>query len=204
MLARGFVFWMWRLTLAVYFQLFLLSAEYSVVMCGVWPGTIVTLPCSVSVFNTDVLWDFVSELLVPGFGRPDLSCQGKMTLARGMAAYVRDGYLVLRQHKFECGCCEMFLYGLYVLCLYRKPWPRWLDFWLFTNINGCCAGWGYACLFPVCGWFDWPPLCRNGWVLWSLTVMVLQPLTLQLCPVSIRRLSAQPMHVVEHLTSWWL
>ena len=37
-----------------------------------------------------------------------------------------------------------------------QPWPRWRDFRLFTNINGCRAGWGYACLFPVCGWFKWP------------------------------------------------
>ena len=34
----------------------------------------------------------VSELLVPGFGRPVLSCRGKMPRARGMAANARDGY----------------------------------------------------------------------------------------------------------------
>ena len=34
----------------------------------------------------------VSEVLVPGFGRPVLLCRGKMPRARGMAAYVRDGY----------------------------------------------------------------------------------------------------------------
>ena len=33
----------------------------------------------------------VSELLVPGFGRPVLLCRGKLPRARGMAAYVRDG-----------------------------------------------------------------------------------------------------------------
>ena len=33
---------------------------------------------------------------------------------------------------------------------------RWSDFWLFTDNNGCCVGWGCACLFPVCGWFEWP------------------------------------------------
>ena len=32
-------------------------------------------------------------------------------------------------------------------------------------------------------------------------VMVLQPLTLRLCPVVISWLSARPMHVVEYLTS---
>ena len=35
----------------------------------------------------------LSELLVPGFGRPVLLCQGKMPRARGMAAYVRDAWL---------------------------------------------------------------------------------------------------------------
>ena len=34
----------------------------------------------------------VSEVLVPGFCRPVLLCRGKMPRARGMAAYVRDGY----------------------------------------------------------------------------------------------------------------
>ena len=42
----------------------------------------------------------VSEELVPGFGRPVLLCRGKMPRARGMAAYVRDGYGAFRQLKF--------------------------------------------------------------------------------------------------------
>ena len=46
----------------------------------------------------------VSEVLVPGFGRPLLLCRGKMPRARGMAEYVRDGYGAFRQPKFECGC----------------------------------------------------------------------------------------------------
>ena len=41
----------------------------------------------------------VSEVLVPGFGRTVL-CRGKMPRARGMAAYVRDGYGAFRQPKF--------------------------------------------------------------------------------------------------------
>ena len=43
MLARGFGFSMWRLTLSHGF-LFLLSAEWSVIMCGAGPGTLVTWP----------------------------------------------------------------------------------------------------------------------------------------------------------------
>ena len=38
----------------------------------------------------------VSELLVPGFGRPVLLCRGRMPGARGMAAYVRNGYGAFR------------------------------------------------------------------------------------------------------------
>ena len=38
----------------------------------------------------------LSELLVPGLGRPVLLRQGKMPRARGMAAYVRDGYGAFR------------------------------------------------------------------------------------------------------------
>ena len=33
----------------------------------------------------------ISELLIPGFGRPVLLCRDGMPWARGMAAYVRDG-----------------------------------------------------------------------------------------------------------------
>ena len=49
----------------------------------------------------------VSEVLVPGFGRPVLLCRCKMPRARGMAAYVRDGYGAFRQLKFEFGCCDV-------------------------------------------------------------------------------------------------
>ena len=52
----------------------------------------------------------VSKVLVPGFGRPVLLCRGKMPRARGMAAFVRDGYRAFRQPKFECGCCEMLFF----------------------------------------------------------------------------------------------
>ena len=52
----------------------------------------------------------VSEVLVPGFCRIVLLCRGKMPRSRGMAAYVRDGYGVFRQPKFECGYCEMLVF----------------------------------------------------------------------------------------------
>ena len=66
----------------------------------------------------------VSEVLVPCFGCPVLLCRGKMPRARGMAAYVRDGYRAFSQPKYECGCCEMLVFmvcgvrqNLYVLSL---------------------------------------------------------------------------------------
>ena len=61
------------------------------------------------------------------FRSPVLLCRGKMLRARGMAAYVRDGYGAFRQPKFECGCCEMMVFRVcgvrqnhYVYSLYRN------------------------------------------------------------------------------------
>ena len=54
--------------------------------------------------------EHVSEVLVPGFGRPVLLCRGKMPRARGMAAYIRDGYGAFRQPKFEFPY-QKFMYG---------------------------------------------------------------------------------------------
>ena len=68
------------------------------------------------------------ELLVPVFGRPVLLCRDGVPRARGMAAYVRDGYGAFRQSKFECGCCEMLVFkvcsarqNFCVFSLYRNP-----------------------------------------------------------------------------------
>ena len=70
----------------------------------------------------------VTEVLVPGFGHHVLLCRVKMPRARGIAAYVRDGYGAFRQPRFECGCCEMQVFrvcgmrqNLYVYSLYRNP-----------------------------------------------------------------------------------
>ena len=69
-----------------------------------------------------------SELLVPGFGGPVLLCRDGVLRARGMAAYVRDGYGAFRQPKFECFCCEMLVFrvcgarqNFYVFNLYHNP-----------------------------------------------------------------------------------
>ena len=70
----------------------------------------------------------ISELLVPGFGGPVLLCRDGLPRARGMAAYVRDGYGVFRQPKFEWGYCEMLVFrvcgarqNFYVFSLYLNP-----------------------------------------------------------------------------------
>ena len=51
-----------------------------------------------------------------------------MPRARGMAAYIRDGYGPFRQPKFLCGCYEMLVFGVcgvrqknYVFSLYCNP-----------------------------------------------------------------------------------
>ena len=87
-------------------RLYLLSAEYSVVMFGAWPGTLSDLTVASSQYDTllcseSLVSDIrqVSEVLVPDFGHPVLLCRGKMPRARGMAAYVRDGYGAFLQPK---------------------------------------------------------------------------------------------------------
>ena len=70
------------------------SSEYDILLCS-------------ETLVSDM--HYVSELLVPGFGRPVLLCRGKMPRARGMAAYVRDGYGAFCQPKFDNGCYEMLV-----------------------------------------------------------------------------------------------
>ena len=55
------------------------------------------LLCSETLFSD---MRHVSKVLVPGFCRPVLLCRGKMPRARGMAAYVQDGYGAFHQSKF--------------------------------------------------------------------------------------------------------
>ena len=74
----------------------------------------------------------VSEGLVPSFGHPVLFCRAKMPRARGMAAYIRDGYGTFHQPKFECGCCEMLVFrvcgvrqcGTCHMASFSLPLPR--------------------------------------------------------------------------------
>ena len=64
--------------------------------------TVTSSQCDIPLCSETLVSDrrHMSEVLLPGFGRPILLCRGKMPGARGMAAYVRDGYGAFRQPKF--------------------------------------------------------------------------------------------------------
>ena len=94
--------------------------------------TVASSQNDILLFSVTLVSDMrhVSEVLVPAwFLSPCRVVSGQlMPRARGMAAYVRDGYGAFRQPKFECGCCEMLFFkvcgvrqNLYVYSLYRNP-----------------------------------------------------------------------------------
>ena len=69
----------------------------------------------------------MSEVLVPGFGRPVL-CRAQDASGPWIASYVRDDYGAFRRPKCESGCCEMLVFrvcfvrqNLHVYSLYRNP-----------------------------------------------------------------------------------
>ena len=75
------------------------SGFVSVCCCALRPSVSVydLLLCSETLVSDK---RHISELLVPGFGRSVLLRRDGMPWARGMAAYVRDGYGAYRQPKF--------------------------------------------------------------------------------------------------------
>ena len=125
----------------------------------------------------------ISELLVPGFGRP-VSCRDRMPQARGMA----DGYGAFRQPKFECSCYEMLVFracaarqNFYMFSLYRNPdqddriYNYLLTAMAAVQSADACAS------FLFVG--DLNGIIRNVWVLLPRTVMVLRPSISPLCQV---------------------
>ena len=63
----------------------------------------------------------ISELLVPGFGRPVLVCRDGMPRASGMAAYVRDGYGAFANPNLSvavvrCWCSGRVVLGRTSMC----------------------------------------------------------------------------------------
>ena len=129
-----------------------------------------------------------------------------MPRARGIAAYVRDGYGAFRQPKFECGCGEMLVFrvcgvrqNLYVFSLSRNPDRDDRIFYCLLASMAAVRAEDVRAFYLFVGDLK---IHRQEWLgLQPRTVMELQPLTSQLSPVSISWLSAQPMHVVEHFTS---
>ena len=57
-----------------------------------------------------IAFDINARKSVSPLASVPLLCRGKMLLARGMAAYVRDGYRAFCQPKFQSGCCEMLFF----------------------------------------------------------------------------------------------
>ena len=56
----------------------------------------------------------VSELLVPGFGRPVVLCRGRKPRARGMAAYLRDGLLSAKNPNLSAVVAKCWFWGFVV------------------------------------------------------------------------------------------
>ena len=94
--------------------------------------TVASYQNDILLFSETLVSDMrhVSEVLVPAWflSRCRVVSAQLMPRARGMAAYVRDGYGAFRQPKFECGYCEVLFFNvcgvrqnLYVYSLYRNP-----------------------------------------------------------------------------------
>ena len=151
MLARGFSFRMWRLTL-VRSSLFPLSADYSVAMCRAWPGILVTWPScrlSITYYCAQRLWSLICITCRSCFF-PDLvalSCAGEGCLSpewwRHMYEMDMEHFANPSLSKVVTKCCflEFVVWDrTYVFSLCLNPD---LDDWIFdcllTNLNGCCA-----------------------------------------------------------------
>ena len=135
-----------------------------------------------------------------------LLCRGKLPRARGMPAYVRDGYGAFRQPKFECGCCEMLVVrvcglrqNFYVYSFYRNPDQDDHIYDCLLISMAAVQAEDVRASFLFVGdlnghhqeWMGSTTTNSHGVV----------PLTSRLCPVVISWLSARPMHVVQYLTS---
>ena len=104
-----------------------------------WPGTLVTCWSSsqydIMLCSEILVSDMrhVSELLVPGFGRPVLLCRGKMPRARGMAAYIRDGRLVSLRCSARIRHCLVLLVRVVDWCV--SLLVRLICCWIILTAN---------------------------------------------------------------------
>ena len=145
-------------------------AKYSVVMCGACPGTLVTWPlfrlstiycCALRLWAQICVmcrrcWFLVSVALSCCVGVRCLWPVGWLHTFEMVTEHFANPNLSVVVAK--CWFLGFVVWDRTFICLQSlsQPWPRWPDFWLFTSINGCRAGWGCPCLFPVCGWFEFP------------------------------------------------
>ena len=191
--------------------MFLLSAEYSVIMCWVCPGTLVTWPwlrLGMKYCWALRLW---SQICV--------TCRScwfpyLVTLSCALAACLElEGLLQkyemdtehfdnqnLRVVVVMVRCARQ---NFYVFSLYRNAGPDNRIFsCLPTSIISSRACWGCTCLIPVCGWFDWPSsgilrIYEHEWSsccrLWPRKCVYL---------VATSWLPALLMHKVGHFISW--
>ena len=193
---------MWRPTLAGG-VLFLLSAEYSVVMCWTWPGTLVTWPwlrlsmiycCGLRLWSQICVtcrscWLSDSVALSCCTGARCLGPVGWWHTNEMVTEHFAIPNLIVVVAKF-------WFLGFVVwdrtFCVQSLPlpWPRWPEFFIvyYNQLLPCSPRISVplSCLFVI-----WMP--SSGVVVGSV-----------LWPVAISWLSAQPMHMVEHLTFWCL
>lgn len=69
-----------------------------------------------------------SELLIPGFQRPQRILNDNSRHRQGMALYIRAGFPAYRMNRYECGCHEVMvvrvcskLHNVYIFSAYRNP-----------------------------------------------------------------------------------
>ena len=129
------VTWLWRRLSMTYCCAERLSSP-TCVTCRSWrfPDMVALSCCAGEGCLGPERWRHTYEMDMEHFANPSLSVV--------VAKYCFLGFVVWDR--------------TYMCSVFTQPWPRWQDFLMFTNINGCCAGRGCACLFHVCGWFEWP------------------------------------------------
>ena len=169
--------------------MYLLSAEYSVVMCGAWPGTLVAWLW----LRFDMIYSFALRLWSQIFVMC-MSCLLPDLVAMSCSVVPWQKNKKLSVVAAKCWVLGFVVWDRTFICSdLTATLHRCLDLWLFTNINGCRV---LSCLLLILVAIVW-----TGWVLRPRIIMVLLPVTSQLRLVAISWLSARPMHVVEHLNN---
>ena len=189
--------------------LFPLSADFYVVMCGPGQNLIVTWPwrrlgmtyCCARRFLSLICvtcrscWfsDLVAVSRDAGQDASGLRDGGIRTRWIWNISPTQIWVRVLRNAGFKDLWCEKELTCAQSL---PQPWPRRQDFWLFTNIVGCCAGWEMV---------GYPWDCHHQeWLGYTTTNHHSVAAFVRNCLIAISWLSARPIHEVEHFTFWWL